>query len=61
VKQTLRTVAVLAILIGATSAQTGITRYVRFSYQNAVAYGVLEGETIRELKGGLFATPAFTG
>jgi 2-keto-4-pentenoate hydratase/2-oxohepta-3-ene-1,7-dioic acid hydratase in catechol pathway len=61
VKQTLRTVAVLAILIGATSAQTGITRYVRFSYRNAVAYGVLEGETIRELKGGLFATPAFTG
>jgi 2-keto-4-pentenoate hydratase/2-oxohepta-3-ene-1,7-dioic acid hydratase in catechol pathway len=57
----LRTAAVLAILIGATSAQTGITRYVRFSYQNAVAYGVLEGETIRELKGALFATPAFTG
>jgi len=60
-------VRILAVLIAAvvssamTSAQQGMTRYVRFSYQNSVAYGVLEGETIRELKGDLFATPEFTG
>jgi 2-keto-4-pentenoate hydratase/2-oxohepta-3-ene-1,7-dioic acid hydratase in catechol pathway len=47
---------------GTISAQQGVTRYVRFSYQNtSAAYGVLEGETIRELKSDLFATPEFTG
>jgi 2-keto-4-pentenoate hydratase/2-oxohepta-3-ene-1,7-dioic acid hydratase in catechol pathway len=49
------------VLNGTISAQQGVTRYVRFSYQNTSAYGVLEGETIRELKGDLFALPEFTG
>src|SRR5262245_16941933 len=54
-------VAVAIVLNGTMSAQQGVTRYVRFSYQNSSAYGLLEGETIRELKGDLFATPEFTG
>jgi 2-keto-4-pentenoate hydratase/2-oxohepta-3-ene-1,7-dioic acid hydratase in catechol pathway len=34
-------------------------RYVRFRRGNTTSYGLLEGETIRELKGGLFdGTPA---
>ncbi|HEY7501418.1 MAG TPA: fumarylacetoacetate hydrolase family protein [Vicinamibacterales bacterium] len=54
-------VAVLAIVAVSLSAQARVTRYVRFAHQNTVAYGILEGETIRELKGDLFAPPAFTG
>jgi 2-keto-4-pentenoate hydratase/2-oxohepta-3-ene-1,7-dioic acid hydratase in catechol pathway len=60
-KLALRTLMVFAVLTAWPSAQQGVTRYVRFSYQGAVAYGVLEGETIRELKGDPFSTPAFTG
>ena len=60
-KLMLGTVLALAIVTGSLPAQTRVTRYVRYSHQNAVAYGVLEGETIRELKGDLFAAPAFTG
>jgi 2-keto-4-pentenoate hydratase/2-oxohepta-3-ene-1,7-dioic acid hydratase in catechol pathway len=42
-------------------AQQGVTRYVRYSHQNVIAYGILEGETIRELKGDLFGNHALTG
>jgi 2-keto-4-pentenoate hydratase/2-oxohepta-3-ene-1,7-dioic acid hydratase in catechol pathway len=48
--------AMLPVSAGALSAQTRrtVTKYVRFRRGNAAAYGILEGETIRELKGGLF-------
>jgi 2-keto-4-pentenoate hydratase/2-oxohepta-3-ene-1,7-dioic acid hydratase in catechol pathway len=49
------------LFVHTTSAQTSVTRYVRYSHNGAVAYGILNGETIRELKGSLFATPAETG
>jgi 2-keto-4-pentenoate hydratase/2-oxohepta-3-ene-1,7-dioic acid hydratase in catechol pathway len=56
---------VMVIVVGAatlpTAAQQGITRYVRYSHQNVISYGILEGETIRELKGDLFANPTPTG
>lgn len=35
-------------------AQSGVTRYVRFERRGSVAYGVLEGNEIRELDGDLF-------
>jgi 2-keto-4-pentenoate hydratase/2-oxohepta-3-ene-1,7-dioic acid hydratase in catechol pathway len=60
-KKMLGTLAALVILSASTSAQPGVTRYVRFSYQNTVAYGVLEGETIRELTSDLFSNPEFSG
>jgi 2-keto-4-pentenoate hydratase/2-oxohepta-3-ene-1,7-dioic acid hydratase in catechol pathway len=41
-------VAVAAVTLTA-AAQQGVTRYVRYSHQNTVSYGILEGETIREL------------
>ena len=47
--------------LASTNAQQGVTRYVRYSHQNAVSYGILEGETIRELKGDLFAGATPTG
>jgi 2-keto-4-pentenoate hydratase/2-oxohepta-3-ene-1,7-dioic acid hydratase in catechol pathway len=61
VKSTLGAVAVVAIVAASLSAQARVTRYVRFAHQNTVAYGILEGETIRELKGDLFAPQALTG
>ncbi len=42
-------------------AQQKPTKYVRYSVNGATAFGILEGETIRELKGDLFASPAPTG
>jgi 2-keto-4-pentenoate hydratase/2-oxohepta-3-ene-1,7-dioic acid hydratase in catechol pathway len=40
----------------ALAAQTagGITKYVRFRKGSAVAYGILDGDTIREISGSLF-------
>ena len=55
----------VAIAIGAVTlpaaAQQGVTKYVRYSHQNVISYGILEGETIRELKGNLFAGATPTG
>ena len=42
-------------------ARQGVTKYVRYSLAGATAYGILEGDTIRELKGDLFAKPTPTG
>lgn len=42
-------------------AQESVTRYVRYSHQGKVSYGVLEGETVRELEGNLFDPPTLTG
>ena len=43
------------------SAQEGVTKYVRYSHEGKTNYGILEGETIRELEGDLFASPQPTG
>ena len=53
-------VALLGIVLSipaAAQAQAPVKRYVRYSQGNTTAYGVLDGETIRELKGDLFAKP----
>jgi 2-keto-4-pentenoate hydratase/2-oxohepta-3-ene-1,7-dioic acid hydratase in catechol pathway len=41
----------LAALAVAAAAQAQVTRYVRYSHQQQVSYGILEDETIRELGG----------
>jgi 2-keto-4-pentenoate hydratase/2-oxohepta-3-ene-1,7-dioic acid hydratase in catechol pathway len=54
----------VALLLGVHSlaaAQQGVTRYVRYSVGNATSYGILDGETVRELEGDLFASPRPTG
>src|SRR2546426_208785 len=38
-----------------------LTRYVRFKTSSGAAYGVVEGDTIRELAGDLFEAPQPTG
>ena len=53
------TVAVLAI--GASAFGQEVTRYVRYEHGGAVSYGVLEGETIHQLRGNVFESPERTG
>jgi 2-keto-4-pentenoate hydratase/2-oxohepta-3-ene-1,7-dioic acid hydratase in catechol pathway len=51
-------------LAGATTAvaqDQGVTRYVRYRLGDSVSFGVLDGETIRQLRGDLFANPTPTG
>jgi 2-keto-4-pentenoate hydratase/2-oxohepta-3-ene-1,7-dioic acid hydratase in catechol pathway len=38
-----------------------VTRYVRYSAGGATSYGILDGQTVRELTGDLFANPRATG
>jgi 2-keto-4-pentenoate hydratase/2-oxohepta-3-ene-1,7-dioic acid hydratase in catechol pathway len=52
--------AVLA-LTSACVAQGDITKYVRYSHDGVVSYGILEGETINVLEGDLFSSPTPTG
>jgi 2-keto-4-pentenoate hydratase/2-oxohepta-3-ene-1,7-dioic acid hydratase in catechol pathway len=42
-------------------AQENVTRYVRYSHEGRTAYGLLEGETIRELVGSIFDSARTTG
>jgi 2-keto-4-pentenoate hydratase/2-oxohepta-3-ene-1,7-dioic acid hydratase in catechol pathway len=49
----------LLVPLGATAQD--VTTYVRFEYQSQTAYGVLEGESIHELAGDLFAAARRTG
>ncbi len=53
----------IAILLAGAplAAQQGVTRYVRYAYQGRTAYGILEGETIRELAGSIFQAPSPAG
>jgi 2-keto-4-pentenoate hydratase/2-oxohepta-3-ene-1,7-dioic acid hydratase in catechol pathway len=41
--------------------QPGVTRYVRFRRGSTTAYGLLEGEAIREIRGNLFGAYKETG
>jgi 2-keto-4-pentenoate hydratase/2-oxohepta-3-ene-1,7-dioic acid hydratase in catechol pathway len=54
------TIAIGAVTLPAV-AQQGVTKYVRYSHQNVISYGILDGDTIRELKGNLFDGASPTG
>jgi 2-keto-4-pentenoate hydratase/2-oxohepta-3-ene-1,7-dioic acid hydratase in catechol pathway len=54
--------ASVLLLVTATSGLTqSVTKYVRYAQGSTTSYGILEGETIRELRGDLFASPRPTG
>lgn len=38
-----------------------VTRYVRYEHQGKTAYGILEGDTIKEIRGGLFGSRTESG
>ena len=53
------TMAVLAA--GVSAWAQDVTKYVRYDHEGAVSYGILEGETIHQLAGDVFASPERTG
>ena len=61
----MRRLALLLLLLAGTlptaSLTAQVTRYVRYAAGGTTAYGLLEGETVRELSGDLFASPRPTG
>ena len=53
---------VAAVLAFAASAFAGdVTKFVRYEHDGAASYGILEGETIHQLSGNVFESPARTG
>jgi 2-keto-4-pentenoate hydratase/2-oxohepta-3-ene-1,7-dioic acid hydratase in catechol pathway len=42
-------------------ARDGVVRYVRYEHRGKTSYGILDGETIREMRGDLFGSRAETG
>jgi len=63
-QQTRRTVlGWMAGMAGARAAErkNHVTKYIRYRQGSAVAYGILDGETVRELRGDLFNDPKPTG
>lgn len=46
---------------GSLLAQDGITKYVRYSHEGHMSYGILDGDTIRQLDGDLFSSPQTSG
>ena len=51
----------LSLLAVPATGQSQVTRYVRYAVGDRVSFGVLEGETIRELSGDLFSAPRPSG
>ncbi len=51
----LRVAVTMALLFGLTLGDSAlaqeVTRYVRYSHNDAVAYGILDGDQVRELDG----------
>jgi len=53
--------AALLVLLVHTTADAQVTKYVRYEAEGRVSYGVLDGDTVRELPGDIFASPKPTG
>ena len=56
--------AVLAVAVlaaGVSAWAQDVTKYVRYEHEGTVSYGILEGETIHQLAGDVFASPERTG
>ena len=54
-------VAVAVLAAGAVASAQEVTKYVRYEHGGNVSYGVLEGETIHQLRGNVFESPERTG
>ncbi len=51
----------LAAAAASAQGSAKVTRYVRFRKGAAIAFGILNGDTVSELKGNLFANPSDSG
>ena len=52
---------IAAALAPAALAQSKVTKYCRFKKGNLVAFGIVDGDTVRQLSGDLFANPKESG
>src|ERR1044071_5464223 len=52
---------VVGSTLAVTSTLTAQTKYVRYELDGRTSYGILDGESVRELSGDLFASPKPTG
>ena len=53
--------AVAIVALSASAAAQNVTKYVRYLAGNTTSYGILEGDTIRELQGAIFENAKPTG
>lgn len=60
-QRSLLTVLAVLLLAQAACAQTQVTKYVRYSAAGEAHYGILDGDSIRELSGNIFESPRETG
>ena len=58
---TLLTAVLLIGAVGSVAFGQEITRYVRYEYNGNVSYGILDGQTIHELRGDVFDSVQRTG
>jgi len=52
---------IAAAMVSVAQAQSKVTKYCRFKKGNVVAFGIVDGDTVRQLNGDLFANPKETG
>ena len=61
-RKAMAAVLATAVLAAGVSAWAqDVTKYVRYEHGGSISYGVLEGETIHQLEGDVFASPERTG
>lgn len=53
--------AALFVVGPAVVVQAQVVKYVRYSHQSRVSFGILEGDTVRELSGSPLTSPKPTG
>ena len=54
-------VALAVLVAGVSAGAQDVTKYLRYEHEGTVSYGILEGETIHQLAGDVFASPERTG
>ena len=53
--------AMMVVAVVASSLAQGVTQYVRYEHNGTTSYGILEGDTIHQLRGNIFESPQRTG
>ena len=46
--------ALLVLALSASASAQGVTKYVRYEHSGVTSYGILEGDTIHQLRGNIF-------
>ena len=56
-RRVILTLAVATLVFGALATEAQVRKYVRYEVGGEVSYGLLEGDSIQPLSGGLFDSP----